>query len=47
MPSWSDCSNEHTKQPAPLESNALQPMHHHVGGDFALLAAWATMGEGI
>ena len=20
-------------------------MHHHVGGDFALLAAWATMGE--
>jgi hypothetical protein len=24
----------------------LQPMHHHFGGNFALLAAWATMGEG-
>lgn len=32
MPSWSDCSNELTRQPAPLESNAVQPMHQHVGG---------------
>jgi hypothetical protein len=32
MPSRSDCSNEHTRQPAPLESNAVQPMHHRVSG---------------
>jgi len=32
--------------PAPLENNALQPMHHHVGGDFALLAALGYDGGG-
>ncbi len=25
-------SNEHIRQPAPLEGNAVQPMHHHVSG---------------